>query len=59
MLLSAGDRLVIVAALQWAAMEHEKNAQAFQKAARPVDAVKAAAFSGECVRLADLLGKEK
>lgn len=47
------DGIIIGAALQWAAMEHEKAA----KEAIGADRVKRAAFAGECARLADTFKK--
>lgn len=59
MLLSAGDRVVIIAALQAQALEYDRRAKAQQGWGRQVDAVQSAAFSRECARLADIFGKEK
>lgn len=52
MLLTEGDRTVMIAALQFCAIYWGREAETHQKAGRPVDATKAAAFSSECVRLA-------
>lgn len=57
MMLSAGERLVIIASLQWAAMEHEKEAKHFAQRGNAKEAARKAAFSGECARLADILQK--
>lgn len=57
MMLSAGDQMLIIACLQWAAMEHEKISKDFIRQHKNAEAFRAAAFSGECARLADLLRK--
>lgn len=53
MMLSEGERLVIIATLQWAAMEHDKIAKALDKVRDDGGAIRAAAFSNECARLAE------
>jgi hypothetical protein len=55
MLLSDGDRLVIIASLQWAAMEHSNIARVKARTGEKPEAEKAAAFAGECARVADLI----
>ncbi len=59
MLLTAGDRLVIIAALQLSAMHYGRDAEVAQKSGRPVDAVKFAAFAAENVRLVEAFQREK
>ena len=51
MMLSANDRLLVIAALQWAAMEHEKQSRLHAAAHRAAESCKAAHFSVECTRL--------
>lgn len=49
------ERATITAAAQWAAMTHDKLAKDFVKERKPDLARKAAAASGECARIADML----
>jgi len=58
MLLSDGERLVLLASLQWAAMQHEKDARELDRKGKRIEAFQKAAFSGECARLADLFGRQ-
>jgi hypothetical protein len=59
MMLNEGERLVVIASLQWAAMEHDKAATEFQKQGAPVEAAKRAAFSREAARIADMFKQGK
>jgi hypothetical protein len=57
MTFTEGDRLVIVASLQWAAMAHERMATKLAGEYKMAEAKQRAAFSSECVRLAEALRK--
>lgn len=57
MLLTEGEKLVTTAALQWAAMEHGKRAEAVAKTGQRDLAIRHAAFAGECARIADMFTK--
>ena len=49
--------MVIIAALQWAAMEHEKISKLLAAAHDMKGAAARAAFAGECARLADVMNR--
>jgi hypothetical protein len=51
MLLSDGDRVVIIAALKFSATHWGQKAEAAYRELNRADAAKFAAFSGECQRL--------
>lgn len=57
MMLSAGDVLVISAALKAQAMAWGEKAKRDMAQHRAGDAAQAAAFSGECARLAEMFDK--
>lgn len=57
MIFSDHERKIIIASMQWAAMEWDKRSKVAASAGRRKDAIEAGAFSGECARIADLLAK--
>lgn len=59
MILSEGEKLVMVAALKWAAMEYGKTAKHFLSIHNQAEAMRSAHFSMECARIAEMLDKAK